>query len=46
MGLKSYIEKYFFIKTKMEYLSFWVTRYGFKPIDKNNSKKQYDTANY
>ena len=32
-GLKFNIEKYFFIKTKMEYLSLWVTRYGLKPID-------------
>ena len=32
-GLKCYIEKYFFAQTEMEYLGFWVTRDGVKPID-------------
>ena len=33
-GLKCNIEKYFFRQTKMEYLVFWVTRYGVKPINR------------
>ena len=32
-GLKYNIEKYFFRKTEMEYLGFWVTRDDIKPID-------------
>ena len=34
-GLKCYIERSFFRQTKMEYLGFWVTRNGVKPINKN-----------
>ena len=30
----SYIEKSFFVKITIEYLGFWVTREGIKPIDK------------
>ena len=33
-GLKRDIENYFFRKTEMEYLGLWVTRNGFKPINK------------
>ena len=33
--LKWNIEKYFFGKTGVEYLGFWVTRNGVKPINKN-----------
>ena len=33
-GLKYNIEKSFFRKTEMEYLGFWVTRYGIKPINR------------
>ena len=33
--LKCNMETYFFGKTKMEYLGFWVTRDGVKPINKN-----------
>ena len=32
-GPRCNIEKSFFGKTKMEYLGFWVTRDGFKPIN-------------
>ena len=32
--IKCNIEKYFFRQTGMEYLGFWVTRDGVKPIDK------------
>ena len=32
-GLKCNIEKFFFGKTEMEYLGFWVTRDGIKPIN-------------
>ena len=32
--LKCNIEDSFFRQTKMEYLGFWVTHNGFKPIDK------------
>ena len=38
-GLKYNIERYFFGKTEMEYLGFWVTRDGVKNIDKNRSNK-------
>ena len=34
-GLKCHIEKSFFGKTEMEYLDFWVTRDGIKPMNKN-----------
>ena len=34
-GLKCNIENYFFGKTEMEYLGFWVTRNGVKPININ-----------
>ena len=34
-GLKSNIERSFFVQTKMRYLGFWVTRDGVKPINKN-----------
>ena len=34
-GIKCDIEKYFFGKTEMEYLGFWVTRDGVKPVNKN-----------
>ena len=33
-GLKFDIEKSFFGKTKMEYLDFWVTHDGVKPLNK------------
>ena len=33
-GLKCNIEKSFFGKTEMEYLGFWVTRNGVKPINR------------
>ena len=33
--LKWNIEKSFFRQAEMGYLSFWVTRYGFKPINRN-----------
>ena len=33
--LKCNIEKYFFGNTEMEYLGFWVTHYGTKPINRN-----------
>ena len=33
-GLKYNIEKLFFGQTKIEYLSFWVTRDGIKPTSK------------
>ena len=33
-GLKCNIEKYFFGKTKMGYLGFWVRSDSIKPIDK------------
>ena len=33
-GIKCNIEKYFFVQTKMEYLGFWVTRYGIKTINR------------
>ena len=32
-GLKCNIENYLFGQTEMEYLGFWVTRDGFKPIN-------------
>ena len=34
-GLKCNIEMYFIGKTEMEYLGFWVTRDGVKPIERN-----------
>ena len=34
-GLKCNIENSFFGQTEMEYLGFWVTRNGVKPIHKN-----------
>ena len=34
-GIKCNIEHYFFGKTKMKHLGFWVTRNGGKPINKN-----------
>ena len=37
--IKFYIENSFFGKTKMEYLVFWVTWDGIKPIDKNKNNK-------
>ena len=40
-GLKCNIEKSFFGRTKMEYLDFWVTRDGVKPIDKNTRNRKY-----
>ena len=33
-GLKCNIEKYFFGQTEMEYLGFWVTCDGVKPINR------------
>ena len=33
-GLKCIIEKYFFGQTEMEYLGFWVTCDGVKPINR------------
>ena len=33
-GLKCNIEESFFRKTKLEYLGFWVTRNGIKPINR------------
>ena len=33
-GIKCGIERSFFGKTKMEYLGFWVSQNGVKPIDK------------
>ena len=33
-GLKCNIEMFFFGQTEMEYLSFWVTRNGVKPINR------------
>ena len=33
-GLKYNIEKYFFVKTKMKILVFWVTRDGVRPTTK------------
>ena len=34
-GLKCNIENYFLRKTEMEYLGFWVSRDGIKPINRN-----------
>ena len=34
IGLKCNIENYFFGKSEMEYLGFWVTRNGVKSTDK------------
>ena len=34
-GIKYNIEKSFFGQTEMEYLGFWVTHNGIKPIDRN-----------
>ena len=36
--LKFNIEKYFFGQTEMEYLGFWVTHDGVKPIDKRQKQ--------
>ena len=33
-GIKCNIEMFFFVQIKMEYLGFWVTRNGIKPINK------------
>ena len=38
-GLNCNTSNYFFGKTEMRYLGFWVTRDGVKPIDKNTSNK-------
>ena len=38
-GLKCNTGNYFFGQTKMEYLGFWVTRYGIKPINKKKAIK-------
>ena len=35
-GLKCKNENYFFGKTEMEYLGFWVTHNGVKPINKKD----------
>ena len=39
-GLKHNIGKSFFRQTEMEYLGFWVTRDGVKPIDKSTRKRK------
>ena len=44
-GLKCNIEKYFFGQTEMEYLVFWVTHDGLKPIDKNTIRKNMKPSN-
>ena len=40
------IEKSFFGKIEMEYLGFWVTCEGVKPIDKIRINKKYDATNF
>ena len=42
---KCNIKKSFFGKTEIEYLGFWVTHDGLKPIDKNRSNKNMKTPN-
>ena len=42
---KLYIEYYFFRKTEMEHLSFWVTHDGVKAIDKKGNTK-YDATKF
>ena len=37
-GLKFNIERYFFGQNEMEYLGFWVTHDGVKPIDKRQKQ--------
>ena len=45
-GLKCNIEKYFFVKTEMQYLGLWVTRDGIKSIEKNTSNKKYEATDF
>ena len=45
-GLKFNTKKSFFGKTKMEYLCFWVTRDGVKPIGKEIDNKTYDSTDF
>ena len=43
--LKCNTKKYLFRQTEMEYLGFWVTHNGVKPINKNPSNKKYYATN-
>ena len=43
--LKCDIEDYFFGENEMEYLGFWVTRNGIRPLDKNIRNKDYYSTN-
>ena len=45
-GPKYNIENSFFRKTEMEYLGFWVTHYGVKPIDKKYKQKIYEATDF
>ena len=44
--IKCNTENYLFGKTEMEYLGFWVTNDGVRPLDKKRRNREYDTTDY
>ena len=44
-GLKCNIEKSSFAQSEMEYLGFWVTREGVRPIERNRRHSTYVSSN-